>query len=111
MSSENARPDIEPARRGVAPGTKTALLWSAPCLLIGLGVFLAPGELMIAGFGMIPTAAAAFADTSQRRSLTQCVGAMNFAGDRTTVFVIIQRDVVDGPSGFLERPRKMAHRR
>lgn len=50
------------------------------CVLIALAAFFAPGELMIAVFGMIPTAAAAFADTAPRRPLTQCVGAMNFAG-------------------------------
>lgn len=50
------------------------------CCIIALTAFFAPGELLIIAGGMVPTMAAAFVDQTPRRMITQCVGAMNFAG-------------------------------
>ncbi len=50
------------------------------CSVIALTAFFAPGELLIIVGGMVPTMAAALIDQSPRRMVTQCVGAMNFAG-------------------------------
>lgn len=80
MSTEQTRPETSDARGGVAPAIRAMAIWVCVCALVGLGVLFATGEMLIAVFGMIPTAAAAFADTTPRRLLTQCVGAMNFAG-------------------------------
>ena len=43
-------------------------------------LLFAPGELLIAVVGMVPTAVALFWDQSPGRRTAQCVAAMNFAG-------------------------------
>lgn len=80
VSTEPARSEASSASRGIAPSVKMAPVLMTFCIFIAMAAIFAPGELIIAVFGMIPTAAAAFVDTSPRRSITQCVGAMNFAG-------------------------------
>ena len=59
---------------------RMVLIGAMICGLIVLGIFFAPGELMIVTFGMVPTLVAAFVDPTPRRLITQCVGTMNFAG-------------------------------
>ena len=80
MSTEQVRNEDGAATTGAGLTAKTAAIAAMVCALIALAAFFAPGELMIAVFGMIPTMAAAFVDHTPRRLITQCVGAMNFAG-------------------------------
>lgn len=80
MSNEQIRSDDPTASRGIGLSIKMAAISLTVCIFVALAIFFAPGELIIAVFGMIPTAAAAFVDTSPHRSITQCVAAMNFAG-------------------------------
>lgn len=85
MSTEQVRPEANAPNRGAAWTAKGTLIGVLICAVIALGVFFAPGELLIATFGMIPTMVAAFVDHTPRRLITQCVGAMNFAGVSTVM--------------------------
>ncbi len=80
MSTEQIRTDTGTAHRGGGLTVKSVFVAAMVCALIALAGFFAPAELMIATCGMVPTMVAAFVDHTPRRLITQCVGAMNFAG-------------------------------
>lgn len=85
MSTEQVHTESETTDRGGTLTAKSTAIGLTVCGLIALGVFFAPGELLIATFGMVPTMVAAFVDHSPRRMITQCVGTMNFAGVSTVM--------------------------